>query len=297
MRMRALTTAILWLAGIGTAAAGQFLIDFEDLSLSGDGFTYGGPGTADDYEPESVFLASGSAGFRTTITRYSPDEYWSGFAFSNRGDTATGGSTNQYSSFAGGGSGGGGNFAIAYWQSYDPALIVLPAGTKPVSLQLVNTTYTALTMRDGDVHNFSAGAYGPGDFLSVTFSGHSAADGTGAEPAPSASCSPISKTAIRRSSLPGPRSTSRLWAMPGRSASILRRVTWVTLASTRRPTWPSTISPSRLSRSHRPGCCWPAGPSPGSVGVGGRGPPDTFRVVESGSRGFGESLTNSRWLQ
>lgn len=182
MRMRALTTAILWLAGIGTAAAGQFLIDFEDLSLSGDGFTYGGPGTADDYEPESVFLASGSAGFRTTITRYSPDEYWSGFAFSNRGDTATGGSTNQYSSFAGGGSGGGGNFAIAYWQSYDPApLIVLPAGTKPVSLQLVNTTYTALTMRDGDVHNFSAGAYGPGDFLSVTFSGHSAADGTGAQ--------------------------------------------------------------------------------------------------------------------
>ena len=181
MRTRAVTTAILWLAGIGTSAASQYLVDFEDLTLPGQGFTYGGPGTAADYVPESVLLASESAGFRTTITRYSPDEYWSGFAFSNRGDTTTAGFTNQYSSFAGGGAGGGGNFAIAYWQSYDPApLIVLPPGTKPVSLQLVNTTYTALTMRDGDVHNFSEGEYGPGDFLSVTFSGHSAADGTGA---------------------------------------------------------------------------------------------------------------------
>jgi hypothetical protein len=169
----------LWSA-LTLAPAAAAVIDFEDVALSPNSATYGGPGTLPDYEPEQVTLTSGSASFRTTITRYSPDEYWSGFAFSNRGDTTTNSWTNDTSSFTGGGAGGAGNFAVAYWQSYNPSpLIGLPAGMQPVSVKLVNTTYTALTIRDGDPNNFSPGEYDAGDFLSVTFTGNSAVDGTG----------------------------------------------------------------------------------------------------------------------
>ncbi len=177
---KSLAVACLWSAGLGSAVADPLVIDFEDVTLPAQGFAYGGPGSADDGVPQAVSLPSGSTAFVTTITRWSPDEWWSGFAFSNLGDTSTPGWTNQYSSFAGGGFGGSGNFAVANLQPYDPdPLIVLPEGMKPVSLRLVNTTYTALTMRDGDIHNFSLGQYHAGDYLSVTFSGHSAADGTG----------------------------------------------------------------------------------------------------------------------
>lgn len=166
--------------GGGSVLANPVVIDFEDVTLPGGGFTYGGPGSADDYVPQTVLLSSGSATFRTTITRYSPDEYWSGFAFSNQADTTTNTWTNQYSSFAAGGFGGSGNFAVAYLQPYDPnPLFNLPAGMRPMALKLVNTSYAALTMRDGDAYNFSNGPYGAGDYLSVTFTGHSLADGVG----------------------------------------------------------------------------------------------------------------------
>jgi hypothetical protein len=156
------------------------IIDFEDVSLVANSATYGGPGTLPDTEPETVLLSSGSASFRTTITRYSPAEFWSGFAFSNKGDTTTNSWMNDTSSFTGGGAGGTGNFAVAYWQNYNPPpLVVLPAGLRPSSVKLVNTTYTALTIRDGDPNNFADGEYGVGDFLSVTFSGNSQADGLG----------------------------------------------------------------------------------------------------------------------
>ncbi|MEI8228474.1 MAG: DUF4465 domain-containing protein [Planctomycetota bacterium] len=178
---RNVVVALLGLvAGGGSVLANPVVIDFEDVTLPDGGFTYGGPGSADDSVPQTVLLSSGSATFRTTITRYPPYEYWSGFAFSNQADTTTNAWTNQYSSFAAGGVGGSGNFAVANLQSYDPnPLFNLPAGMRPMSLKLVNTTYTALTMRDGDAYNFSSGQYGAGDYLSVTFTGHSLADGVG----------------------------------------------------------------------------------------------------------------------
>jgi hypothetical protein len=182
MQAHGLQLAVLALvAATAFAPAAAAIIDFEDVTLGPNSATYGGPGTADEFVPQEVALMSGSASFRTTITRYSPAEYWSGFAFSNKGDTSTNSWTNDTSSFTGGGAGGTGNFAVAYWQSYDPPpLIGLPAGMQPVSVKLVNTTYTALTIRDGDPNNFSSGKYDAGDYLSVTFTGNSALDGTGA---------------------------------------------------------------------------------------------------------------------
>lgn len=180
MQARAFVTATLalWAAAVLVPATAA-IIDFEDVTLAANTATYGGPGTAADFVPQEVTLTSGSASFRTTITRY-PDEYWSGFAFSNKGDTTTNSYTNDTSSFTGGGAGGAGNFAVAYWQTYDPPpRIGLPAGLQPVSVKLVNTTYTALTIRDGDPNNFSSGEYEASDYLSVTFTGNSAVDGTG----------------------------------------------------------------------------------------------------------------------
>ncbi|MEI6241352.1 MAG: DUF4465 domain-containing protein [Planctomycetia bacterium] len=183
MQWKAATTMVTVIAlrcAAIAAPANAVVIDFEDVPLSPNSATYGGPGTLPDYEPEQVLLTSGSASFRTTITRYSPDEWWSGFAFSNKGDNTTNSWMNDTSSFTGSGAGGSGNFAVANLQSYDPPpLIVLPAGMRPVSVKLVNTTYTALTIRDGDPNNFSDGKYGADDFLSVTFTGNSLADGTG----------------------------------------------------------------------------------------------------------------------
>lgn len=174
------TVAMILCLGANAAHAGPIVINFEDVSLPPNAATYGGPGTLVDWVPEEVLLTSGSASFRSTITRYSPAEFWSGFAFSNKGDTTTNHWTNDTSSFSGGGAGGAGNFAVANFQSYDPPpLIVLPAGLQPASVKLVNTTYTAITIRDGDPNNFSDGEYGAGDFLSVTFTGNSQADGLG----------------------------------------------------------------------------------------------------------------------
>lgn len=170
---------MVWL-GANATHAGPLVIDFEDVSLPANTSTYGGPGTLADGVPEQVVLTSGSISFFSTVTRYSPAEYWSGFAFSNRGDTTTNSWTNDTSSFSGGGVGGAGNFAVAYWQSYDPSpRMVLPEGLRPEAVKLVNTTYTALTIRDGDPNNFSTGRYEAGDFLSVTFTGNSQADGQG----------------------------------------------------------------------------------------------------------------------
>jgi hypothetical protein len=174
------TIATILCLGSNAAQASPVVINFGDVSLPPNSSIYGGPGTLADAVPQQVTLTSGSVSFLSTVTRYSPDEFWTGFAFSNKGNKTTNAWTNDTSSFSGGGAGGTGNFAVAYWQSYDPApRIVLPAGLRPEAVKLVNTTYTALTVRDGDPNNFSDGKYGAGDFLSVTFTGNSQADGLG----------------------------------------------------------------------------------------------------------------------
>ena len=176
----AATVVMILCLGSNAAHAGPVVINFEDVSLPPNSSFYGGPGSQPDTVPEQVMLTSGSVSFFSSVTRYSPGEYWSGFAFSNRGDKTSNSWTNDTSSFAGGGAGGTGKFAVAYWQNYDPApRIVLPLGLRPEAVKLVNTTYTALTIRDGDPNNFSNGEYETGDFLSVTFTGNSQADGLG----------------------------------------------------------------------------------------------------------------------
>jgi len=75
---------------------------------------------------------------------------WSGFAYSNMSDTATAGFTNQYSVFTKNALSGSENFGIIYGQNYTIEIADTIKGEQLESIYLNNSTYTALTMRDGD---------------------------------------------------------------------------------------------------------------------------------------------------
>jgi len=87
---------------------------------------------------------------------------------------------NQYAAWPGGGSGGSSSYGLAY--AYEPTFISFPSPVSLASADFANTTWTALTMLNGD--SFGAKKYGGDsgndpDFLKLTIEGRSAADGLG----------------------------------------------------------------------------------------------------------------------
>lgn len=95
-------------------------------------------------------FASGSAFF---VNEYDTAwDSWTGFAYSDMRDTITAGNNNQYSAFTGTGYNNSANYAIA--NAYSSAKIRLAAGLQGTTISgfyVTNTTYTALSMRNGDV--------------------------------------------------------------------------------------------------------------------------------------------------
>lgn len=117
----------------------QYSIGFEDFQFPNDQNYWNG---AD----ESGAFTIGAATFSNS---YNVDWMsWSGFAVSSENDVTTAGWGNQYSSFAGSGSGGSSNFAV--WYANGEITFAVP--TQVVSMALTNTTYAALSMRDGDAY-------------------------------------------------------------------------------------------------------------------------------------------------
>lgn len=105
--------------------------DFEDLGL----------------ESESVLdPASAPGGFASGGVFFANDGAFLGFAASTTTDTTTPGFTNQYSNITGSGAGGSATFGVAFAE----ATIVLPTPSIVAGAQLTNTTFAALSMRDGD---------------------------------------------------------------------------------------------------------------------------------------------------
>lgn len=126
---------------LNESVAGQLVADFEDLHL----------------EAESFFNGSdGAGGFHSAAVHFSNDfnsdfGSWSGFAYSNMSDTTTAGFLNQYSGFAGSGADGSGNYGVAFISAFGPqAMITLPEPTTVHQMSITNTTYTALSMLQGD---------------------------------------------------------------------------------------------------------------------------------------------------
>ena len=118
-------------------------IDFEDLILAPESYYNGADGAG-------AFVSRG-ASFNNT---YNSDfGTWSGWSYSNQTDVTTPGFMNQYSAYnlPNGGGDDSPNYGVAYNFQLGDATIVLPGGTTPASVRITNTTYAALSMRDGDM--------------------------------------------------------------------------------------------------------------------------------------------------
>jgi len=127
---------------------GEVTVNFEDLSLEGAGISaYSGPGNGVYYNG-----SDGAGGF-TSGGVFFPNNYnaawmsWSGWAYSTTGDTETAGFMNQYSAYPGAAASGDVHAVI-----FAPVTLHLPEGSRvPQSIRVANTTYGALSMRDGDM--------------------------------------------------------------------------------------------------------------------------------------------------
>ncbi|MEX1076488.1 MAG: DUF4465 domain-containing protein [Pirellulales bacterium] len=172
--IRILAGLVVLPVGILTGAAGAapLVIDFSDLTLAADSYFNGGP-TANtaSWTSGGVFFGNGFTDWGGGFIS------WNGFAYSNINDTVDGAFTNQYATFTGTPFAGS-IYAVTYFDTFSgrPVFLDLPTGYLPASVRITNTTYTARDMATGS--GFSK-QFGPGDYLSVTFTGYSGAGATG----------------------------------------------------------------------------------------------------------------------
>jgi hypothetical protein len=155
---------------LAESVAGQIVADFEDLSLTPESFYNGADGAGEFF----------SAGIRFSNHFNADFGSWSGFAYSNLTDTTTPGFLNQYSGFVGSGAGGSANYGVAFISSFGPkATITLPEPTTVEATSITNTTYAALSMRNGDdfAKKFGGTTGDDPDFLRLAIHGK---DATGA---------------------------------------------------------------------------------------------------------------------
>jgi hypothetical protein len=118
-------------------------IDFDDLTLAPQSFYNGADGAGGFVSRGAFFNNSYNSQFGT----------WSGWSYSNQTDVTTSGFMNQFSAYnlPDGGGDGTQNYGLVYNFQLGDASILLPDGTAPASVRVTNTTYTALSMRDGDM--------------------------------------------------------------------------------------------------------------------------------------------------
>lgn len=168
--VRFASCGVLWLLSLSAIVARGEIVDFEELSPAP---YYNGSDSAGGF-------TSGGATFNNAYdTTYGT---WGGWAYSREtdslgsADTSQADYTYQYSAASGSGSRQSANYAVGYVDPYTPTTpkITLPEGVHPLSIQVSNNTYTAISMRDGDDYakQFS-GPVGdqPGDWFKLTVTG------------------------------------------------------------------------------------------------------------------------------
>jgi hypothetical protein len=167
---------LLLLAPLAQNANGA-VVDLEDKALAPNSYYNGSDGAAG-------FSSRGAQFNNSYNTTYSS---WDGWSYSNVVDATTAGYGNQYAAYAGGGSTStgaatpGGIYAIGYGGGALP-FINLPSGQKPQTFRLTNTTYAALSMKNGDAFakKFGGATGNDPDFFKVTLTGYSSSAATGA---------------------------------------------------------------------------------------------------------------------
>lgn len=156
----------LAVASSGHAAT---VVHFDELS----GFNGTAPGAGQYFDGYGATATTGS--WSSQGVTFNTGSFTGGWSYSNVDDTTTPGFTNQWASFTGTGFGGSGNYALA--NSLDPntAFFNLPTAHVVESVQVANTTYSYLSMRDGDAFakKFGGPSGSDPDFFSVTFTGFS----------------------------------------------------------------------------------------------------------------------------
>lgn len=163
-----LLPAALYLFPLGSSA--QRLIDFGDLSLPPSSYYNGSDGAGG--------FTSGGSAFNNV---YDPDtDFWGGWSYSNVNDTTTSGFGNQHAAIAGTGLGPNGIYGVAYVDAFTPAIprISLPPGETILGVEVTNTTYAYLSMRDGDAFSKKFGGISGDDpdFFRLTISGLTASE-------------------------------------------------------------------------------------------------------------------------
>ena len=143
------------------------LIDLEAPAL-------GNPPTHQENYGATSGFSSGGAFFNNSYTDFGGGFFgWAGFALSRETNTVTPGAGNQFSAAAGSGAGGSLQYAVSYTDGFTVPRITLAAGERPVSMQIVNTTYAALSMQNGDsfAKKFGGASGNDPDFFKLTVNG------------------------------------------------------------------------------------------------------------------------------
>jgi|GEM_PF-1148487 len=131
--------------------------------------------------PTGAFVDAGNA----FNNEFSPDfgGIWSGWAISSMTDTTNPDFSNQYSAITGSGADGSPTYGVAFTSSGsvdpfhpDDSFVNLPEGATPVSIDITNTTYAYLTMRDGSLFT---SPFAAGDYFRLTIEGYTGPEGTG----------------------------------------------------------------------------------------------------------------------
>ena len=136
-------------------ARAEVVLDFADLTVPISGYFNGDPGTLSPGQSVSTPWTSAGVSFANMfgIDSYGGFnyEYWYGFAYSNVVNTTDPAFENQYASYPGGGYQSS-TYAVAY---DDGATIALPVAATVAGMRIANSTYAALTMRNGDQYGFT----------------------------------------------------------------------------------------------------------------------------------------------
>ncbi|MEZ4936748.1 MAG: DUF4465 domain-containing protein [Crocinitomicaceae bacterium] len=118
---------------------GQVTVDFEDRLTQVDTFWNGSDGNPSYSSNGAVFNLLYDMGFMS----------WDGFALSSMRDDTTSGWGNQYSSFSGGGHSSE-DYAVFFPGFGGPKFIEFATDVNFAGFYINNSTYAAISMRDGD---------------------------------------------------------------------------------------------------------------------------------------------------
>ncbi len=165
------------------------VVDFESLPVPAEQFFNGDTNASSPYRDnfsitgtrdnfgETEFLQLWESSNVEFFNGYTPGySSWNGFSWSKVTDTTTPGFANQYASFAGGGSDGAGgtitgtNYAVGFGNQ---SFFNLPELATVESIDITNTTYTGISIRDGDgfAKKFGGTSGDDEDFFMLTLTG------------------------------------------------------------------------------------------------------------------------------